>query len=176
MSVISIRRPIYRAIPVGFSPRPDDLRTAAPFAAELNFDMDMFQTFLDQLMSNETNSSFESATPEETTEPMTREVGTDPMVEAAPPIIQTTKLLQSVPTKSLNQLLNSPIIIIQTGNKLLAQPVEKPVAAIEYPMENSGTMTPSPSNHSTDEASPSSPEITSNYHSNNMITNLSVSH
>lgn len=136
-------------------------------------------------MSNETSAAFDaspsfssSSSDSSESEPTTREIGTDPMVDATPPpTIQTTKILNTVPTKTLHQLLNGPIIIIQTGTKLPSGvTTETTLPPIEYPIENSGTITPSPSNHSADEASPSSPDVSNHAHTNNMITNLAVSH
>jgi hypothetical protein len=158
----------------------------------MNFDIDMFQEYLEQLISSDSSSSSSSSSSGVTDfEPATREMGTDPMIEANPPaqpfIIQSTKPLRSVSTAQLNQFLNQPIIIIQqSGSKL---PMNNTSASVnfvtmnEYPpistettasTEIFDTMTPSPSNDSSDEGISSSPDAAHEVNNGNMLTDLAV--
>ena len=144
----------------------------------------MFQEYLEQLISSDSSSATDS-------EPATREMGTDPMMEAnpstQPPNIQTTKLLSSISTSQLNQFLNQPIIIIhQSGNKPVINSASTPVNFVsmdEYPaIQTEGiasteifdTMTPSPSNDSSDEQNSSSPDAALEANQGNMVTDLTV--
>lgn len=148
---------------------------------EMNFDIDMFQEYLEQLISSDSSSSSSSVTD---SEPATREMGTDPMVEVAPPvIIQTTKPLRSVSTAQLNQ----PIFIIrQSGSKPTMNNTPASISFVameEYPpiqtetpvsTEIFDTMTPSPSNDSSDEGISSSPDAGHEANNGSMVTDLAV--
>ena len=157
---------------------------------EMNFDIDMFQEYLEQLISSDSSSSSPSSSATDS-EPATREMGTDPMVEMAPPaqpvISQTTKPLRLVSTTQLNQFLNQPIIIFhQSGSKPTMNNTPASISLVameEYPptetettvsTEIFGTMTPSPSNDSSDEGISSSPDAAHEPNNGSMVTDLTV--
>jgi hypothetical protein len=152
----------------------------------------------DVLASNDT--SVELSMPLPDVEPSTREIGTDPMEQGNVPVrlptIQTTKILSSMPTQSLNQLLNTPIIIIQSSKPSnmhttfsltgLTSDGSLPVdqhdstvhfdssTTVDQSLGNCELMTPSPSNDSLDDGISSSPDMSHDLHSTTMITNLTV--
>lgn len=151
---------------------------------EMNFDIDEFQKYLDDLLTTD-QIHFD--------EEKTRDFGTDPMEEFQPKQTETEQIYPQLG----NSLLNSSIIIIKTNNSnfnpnknsntfILTTPIQmqnNPVEIAEIasnveimtsqnPQENFEMMTPSPSDDSNDDGRSSSPEINVENNQNGLLTNL----
>lgn len=158
---------------------------------EINFDVDVFQGYLDELLASEENPNVEQ------NEDKTREMGTDPMepYEPVPAPIENVEALKS-------SLMKTPIIIIksnnpnalnigyhqQPGNIIFSVPAQlqsyqaevgEVASNVELTTSDSSQtlldmMTPSPSNDSSDESRSLSPDLQGYSNQNSLITNLAV--
>jgi hypothetical protein len=143
---------------------------------ENDFDATVFEDLVNKLFSSDPlllkEQSIDLSFPPLESEPLTREIGTDPMesVPSASPII--------IKSTNVNNLTNNSILFIRTINKTPTESVPltttEPTEYYNFQMEDDLPLTPSSTSESPDEASSNSPDSSQNNAYSTMLTNLDV--
>jgi len=144
---------------------------------ENDFDATVFEDLVNKLFSSDPlllkEQSIDLSFPPLESEPLTREIGTDPME----PVSSTSPII--IKSTNVNNLTNNSILFIRTINKTPIESVPlttttEPTEYYNFQMEDDLPLTPSSTSESPDEASSNSPDSSQNNAYSTMLTNLDV--